>query len=129
LPRQNSFADDDFLISPQELPPIVIAETETKTIIHYQTLPASTVTVPPPANTRFAAFPTPEAFSTSYSTQIPKTTAFTVEEEIFREPLRAEEIEEYEVEEYEDDDVRAVTVRRNPRPTRRPPPPSRGWLW
>lgn len=108
--------------------PFAVAEIETKTIIQYETLPASTVTVPPPANTRFAAFPTPEAFSTSYTTQIPKTTAFTVEEEIIREPLRAEEIDEYEVEEYEDDDVRAVTMRRSPRPTRRPPP-ARGWLW
>ncbi|KAJ8589605.1 hypothetical protein M405DRAFT_738322 [Rhizopogon salebrosus TDB-379] len=115
-------------VPPLELPPMIVAEIETKTIIQYETLPASTVTVPPPANTRFAAFPTPEAFSTSYTTQIPKTTAFTVEEEIIREPLRAEELEEYEVEEYEDDDVRAVTMRRNPRPTRRPPP-SRGWLW
>jgi hypothetical protein len=111
----------------QELP-FAVAEIETRTIIQYETLPASTVTVPPPANTRFAAFPTPEAFSTSYTTQIPKTTAITVEEEIIREPLRAEEIDEYEVEEYEDDDVRAVTMRRNPRPTRRPPP-ARGWLW
>ncbi|KAG0707741.1 hypothetical protein DFH29DRAFT_595580 [Suillus ampliporus] len=112
----------------KELPPILLAETETKTIIHYETLPASTITVPPPANTRFAAFPTPEAFSSSYTTQIPRTTAITVEEEIIREPLRPEEIDEYEVEEYEDDDVREVTMRRNARPTRRPPP-SRGWLW
>lgn len=108
----------------QELPPF-IAEIETKTIIQYETLPASTVTIPPPANTRFAAFPTPEAFSTSYTTQIPKTTAITIEEEI---TLRPDEMDEYDVEEYEDDDVRAVTMRRNPRPTRRPPP-SRGWLW
>ncbi|OAX44663.1 hypothetical protein K503DRAFT_678252 [Rhizopogon vinicolor AM-OR11-026] len=115
-------------VPPLELPPFVV-EHETKTIIQYETLPASTVTVPPPANTRFAAFPTPEAFSTSYTTQIPKTTAITVEEEIFREPLLAEEIDEYEVEEYEDDDVRAVTMRRNARATRRPPPNSRGWLW
>ncbi|KAG1831744.1 hypothetical protein EV424DRAFT_1370601 [Suillus variegatus] len=113
----------------KELPPMVIAETETKTIIQYETLPASTVTVPPPANTRFAAFPTPEVFSSSYTTQIPRTTAITVEEDFIREPLRAEEVEEYEVEEYEDDDVRAVTLRRNARPNRRPPPNSRGWLW
>ncbi|KAG1756757.1 uncharacterized protein EDB91DRAFT_1094252 [Suillus paluster] len=112
----------------KELPPILVAETETRTIIQYETLPALTVTVPPPANTRFAAFPTPEAFSSSYTTQIPRTTAVTYEEEIIREPLRPEEMDEYEVEEYEDDDVRAVTVRRNARPTRRPPP-ARGWLW
>jgi len=127
LPRQNSFADDGFCFL-QELPH-VIAEIETKTIIQYETLPASTVTLPPPANTRFAAFPTPEAFSTSYTTQIPKTTAITVEEEIIREPVLVDEMDEYEVEEYEDEDVRAVTMRRNARPTRRVPSSSRGWLW
>lgn len=114
----------------KELPPMIIAETETKTIIQYETLPASTVTVPPPANTRFAAFPTPEAFSSMYTTQIPRTTSIVVEEEIIPEPLFTEEMDEYEVEEYEDEDVRAVTMRRNARPTRRvPPPSSRGWLW
>ncbi|KAG1891026.1 hypothetical protein F4604DRAFT_1703901 [Suillus subluteus] len=113
----------------KELSPMIIAETETKTIIQYETLPASTVTVPPPANTRFAAFPTPEVFSSFYTTQIPRTTAITVEEDIIREPLLAEEVDEYEVEEFEDEDVRAVTLRRNARPNRRPPPNSRGWLW
>ncbi|KAI6150757.1 hypothetical protein BKA82DRAFT_4119392 [Pisolithus tinctorius] len=111
----------------KELPPLVIAETETKTIIQYETLPPQTVTVPPPANTRRAAFPTPDVVSPSFSTAIPRTTAITIEEEIIKEPLRAEEIDEYEVEEYEDDDGPRVAVKRKPRPTRRPS--SRGWLW
>ena len=114
----------------QELPPIVIAETETetRTVIQYETLPPLTVTVPPPANTRRAAFPIPEAVSSSFSTAIPRTTAITFEEEIIKEPLKAEEVEEYEIEEYEEDDV-PVPVRRNVKPGRRPPPPRSGWLW
>ncbi|KIK31195.1 hypothetical protein PISMIDRAFT_136220 [Pisolithus microcarpus 441] len=111
----------------QELPPLVIAETETKTIIQYETLPPQTVTVPPPANTRRAAFPTPDVVSSAFSTAIPRTTAVTIEEEIIKEPLRAEEIDEYEVEEYEDDDGPRVAVKRKPRQSRRPS--SRGWLW
>ncbi|KAF9246511.1 hypothetical protein BU15DRAFT_40061 [Melanogaster broomeanus] len=110
----------------KELPPMVIAETETKTIIQYETLPAQTVTVPPPASTRRAAFPTPDVVSSSFSTAIPRTTAITYEEEIIKEPLHLEEIEEYEVEEYQDDDGPRVAVRRN---ARRPPPPRSGWLW
>ena len=111
----------------QELPPIVVAETETKTLIQYETLPPVTVTVPPPANTRRAAFPTPEAVSSSFSTAIPRTTAITFEEEIIREPV-TEEIEEDEVEEYEEDEA-PVPVRRSVKPARRPPPPRGGWLW
>ncbi|KAI6167004.1 hypothetical protein EDD17DRAFT_1773995 [Pisolithus thermaeus] len=111
----------------KELPPLVIAETETKTIIQYETLPPQTVTVPPPANTRRAAFPTPDVVSSPFSTAIPRTTAITIEEEIIKEPLRAEEIDEYEVEEYEDDDGPRVAVKRKPRQNRRPS--SRGWLW
>jgi len=112
----------------RELPPIIVAETETRTIIQYETLPPLTVTVPPPANTRRAAFPTPEGVSPSFSTAIPRTTAITFEEEIIKEPLRVDEIEEYEVEEYEEDDA-PVPVRRNVKPGRRPPPPRSGWLW
>ena len=112
----------------QELPPIVVAETETKTIIQYETLPPLTVTVPPPANTRRAAFPTPEGVSPSLSTAIPRTTAIMFEEEIINEPLGAERIEEYEVEEYEEDNA-PMAVRRNAKPARRPPPPRSGWLW
>ncbi|KAI6108995.1 hypothetical protein EV401DRAFT_1998518 [Pisolithus croceorrhizus] len=111
----------------KELPPLVIAETETKTIIQYETLPPQTVTVPPPANTRRAAFPTPDVVSSPFSTAIPRTTAITIEEEIIKEPLRAEEIDEYEVEEYEDGDGSRVAVKRKPRQNRRPS--SRGWLW
>lgn len=51
------------------------------------------------------------------------------EEEIVKEPLKIEEIEEYEVDEYEEEGA-PVTVRRNVKPARRPPPPrSGGWLW
>ncbi|KIJ17418.1 hypothetical protein PAXINDRAFT_162278 [Paxillus involutus ATCC 200175] len=113
----------------KELPPIIVAETETKTIIQYETLPAQTVTVPPPANTRRAAFPTPDVVSVSFSTAIPRTTAIIYEEELVKEPLNIEEIDEYEVEEYEDGDGARVAVRRNGKPARRPPPPRSGWLW
>ena len=67
--------------------------------------------------------------SPSFSTAIPRTTAITFEEEIVKEPLRVEDIEEYEVEEeYEEDDA-PIAVRRNVKPARRPPPPRNGWLW
>jgi hypothetical protein len=45
-------------------------ETQTKTVVQTET-----VTVPPPANTRLAAFPTPEAASPSTSAGSPRTTA------------------------------------------------------
>ena len=48
-------------------------ETETKIVVQTQT-----VTVPPPANTRLAAFPTPEAASPSTSASSPRTTAVEV---------------------------------------------------
>jgi hypothetical protein len=57
----------------KELPPMISEvsyETETRTIVQTQT-----VTVPPPANTRLAAYPTPEAASPSTSTGAPRTTA------------------------------------------------------
>jgi len=59
----------------KELPPIVISEydPETKTVIQTQT-----VTVPPPANTRLAAFPTPEAASSTSITGSPRTTAVEI---------------------------------------------------
>lgn len=61
----------------QELPPIIVSEvayeTQTKTVIQTQT-----VTVPPPANTRLAANPTPEAGSPSTSAGGPRTTAVEV---------------------------------------------------
>jgi len=59
----------------KELPPIVVSEYgyETKTVVQTQT-----VTVPPPANTRLAAFPTPEAASSSSTVGSPRTTAVEV---------------------------------------------------
>ncbi|PPQ93321.1 hypothetical protein CVT25_014450 [Psilocybe cyanescens] len=61
----------------QELPPIVVSEvsyeTQTKTVVQTET-----VTVPPPANTRLAAFPSPEAGSPSTSAGSPRTTAVEV---------------------------------------------------
>lgn len=43
--------------------------------------------MPAPANTRLAAYPTPEPMTLSYSTGIPKTTAVSyVTEEIIEEP-------------------------------------------
>jgi len=60
-----------------ELPPIVVSEvayeTETKIIVQTQT-----VTVPPPANTRLAAFPTPEPANPSTSASSPRTTAIEI---------------------------------------------------
>jgi hypothetical protein len=61
----------------QELPPLIVSEvsyeTQTKTVVQTQT-----ITVPPPANTRLAAFPTPEAGSPSTSAGGPRTTAYEV---------------------------------------------------
>ncbi|KAH7889686.1 hypothetical protein F5I97DRAFT_1846282 [Phlebopus sp. FC_14] len=113
----------------KELPPLVVAETETKTIIQYETLPPQTVTVPPPANTRRAAFPTPDVVSSSFSTAIPRTTAITYEEEIVKEPLMPEDIDDYEVEEYDDEDGPRVAVRRNARQPSQRRPARSGWLW
>ncbi|KAF8163309.1 hypothetical protein B0H34DRAFT_694967 [Crassisporium funariophilum] len=74
--------EDEYVYEPskrkpkyKELPPIVIDEYayETKTVVQTQT-----VTVPPPANTRLAAFPTPEAASSSSTAASPRTTAMEV---------------------------------------------------
>lgn len=51
-------------------------EVETMTI--YETLPPSTVTVPAPANTRLAAFPTPEVLPSSSTSHGPRTTVVDV---------------------------------------------------
>jgi len=60
-----------------ELPPIVVSElayeTQTRTVVQTQT-----VTVPPPANTRLAAFPTPEPASPSTTPSSPRTTAVEI---------------------------------------------------
>lgn len=67
----------------KELPPIVVSEYDTKTVIQTQT-----VTLVPPANTRLAAFPTPEAASSSSTPASPRTTAVEIytEEEDGRKP-------------------------------------------
>ncbi|TFK76434.1 hypothetical protein BDN72DRAFT_831009 [Pluteus cervinus] len=74
-------------------------ETETKTVVQTQF-----VTVPPPANTRLAAFPTPEVFGGTPTPSAPRTTSV----EIITEE---EDDDEYE--------VQTVKVARA-RPTRRP---------
>ncbi len=96
-------------------PPLVITETalqiatEIKTVTHTEHHTVATqVTVPPPANTRRVASPTPELVSASSpTTNIPRTTAVevVVEEPIFIEP--------------EEDETETVTVVRNSRPRRR----------
>lgn len=43
-----------------------------------ETLPPSTVTVPPPANTRLAAHPAPESAASSSTTHSPRTTAMEI---------------------------------------------------
>lgn len=60
--------------------PLYVAETayEVKTMTVTETLPPSTITVPPPANTRCAAFPTPKVVSSSSTMQGPRTTAIDV---------------------------------------------------
>jgi hypothetical protein len=62
---------------------------EIHTVIHTETLPASTVTVPPPAGTRRIAKPAPEGHSSTSSSFIPRTTAVETVVEDF-----VEEIEE-----------------------------------
>jgi len=63
----------------KELPPIIVSDYayETKTVVQTQT-----VTVPSPANTRLAAFPTPEAASSSFTTSSPRTTTVEIIEDI-----------------------------------------------
>lgn len=80
--------EDDYVYEPSpkrklkynELPPIVVSEvayeTQTKTVVQTQT-----VTVPPPANTRLAAFPTPEPANPSTTPSSPRTTAVEIFEE------------------------------------------------
>lgn len=92
----------------------MVAETvheELRTVVQTQT---EFVTVPAPAATRRAAYPSPEAFTPSLSTGIPKTTSV----EIFHEAVEEEE-------EYEEEEEEEVTVVRKPRPNRRPPS---GWF-
>ena len=61
-------------------------------------MPNETVDIPPPANTRRVAKPTPSPYSTSYSTTLPKTTSVEIliehEEAVVREeaPVEVEEV-------------------------------------
>ncbi|KAF8894623.1 hypothetical protein BD779DRAFT_1502126 [Infundibulicybe gibba] len=61
----------------RELPPLIVSETayETETHVVVQT---QTVTVPPPANTRLAAYPTPVVAASSSTTSSPRTTAVDI---------------------------------------------------
>ncbi|PCH37951.1 hypothetical protein WOLCODRAFT_135952 [Wolfiporia cocos MD-104 SS10] len=136
-PPQVPYYDDAFLNDYNALPPpLVLTETafevqiETKTVTHteHHTVPTR-VTVPPPANTRRAASPTPELVSaSSFTTHIPRTTAVevVVEEDV---AVEAEEIEEEEEEEEVVEELRPVRVKkaRNARPARRPERWWNGW--
>jgi len=44
-----------------------------------ETIPPSTVTLPPPANTRLAHYPKPEGQAASPTTYSPRTTAIAIE--------------------------------------------------
>ncbi|KAK7014858.1 Phenylalanyl-tRNA synthetase [Favolaschia claudopus] len=83
-----------------QLPPIELP-IETKTIVQ-------TVTVPAPANTRRAAFPSPQPADPSSIAESPRTTAVEI-------------ITEQDV----DDGLKTVTVVRSPKAARRP---ARGWF-
>jgi len=135
LGNDNPTVEEEYIYEPaspkrklKELPPLVVAETEFRTVTFTQTMPAETVTVPPPANTRFAAFPTPQVVSVSLSTAIPRTTSVEMitEEETFGGPGE----EEYVYEEEEEVEVDGIPtsrrVVRNGRQARRPQP--RGWF-
>jgi len=119
---------------PQEIPPAVFTEIETATRtvtqVHIETqfVPNETVNIPPPANTRRVAKPTPSPYSSSYSTTLPKTTSVEVliehEEAVVREepPIEVEEFVE---------EPRRRSVRKPPPPAFPPaayrPAPQRWW--
>src|SRR5260370_22370092 len=119
---------------PQEIPPAVLTEIETATRtvtqVHIETqfVPNETVNIPPPANTRRVAKPTPSPYSTSFSTTLPKTTSVEVliehEEAVVREepPVEVEEVFE---------EPRRRSVRKPPPPALPPdaytPAPQRWW--
>ncbi|CAL1705048.1 unnamed protein product [Somion occarium] len=85
-------------------PPIIYTETaieiatETKTVTqvqHYtESIPARTVTVPPPANTRGIASPAPSNAPSSATSHIPRTTAVEVIVEEVNEPSRIAIVED-----------------------------------
>ncbi|KAF7976311.1 hypothetical protein HWV62_5838 [Athelia sp. TMB] len=65
---------------PQQFPPIYDeAPYEIEIMTVTETLPPSTVTLPPPANTRLAAYPKPEGQAASPTTYSPRTTAINIE--------------------------------------------------
>lgn len=115
----------------QDLPPPLIYtetaiateyKTVTKTQHHTHTQP-TIVTMPAPANTRLAAFPTPQPVTVSYSTGIPKTTAVQyITEDIIEE--QAPIVEEI-IEEEEEVVMSPVTKVRARGPQARPP---KRWL-
>ncbi|TFY74723.1 hypothetical protein EWM64_g9290 [Hericium alpestre] len=113
----------------KELPPVIITEIEavTRTITQVQietaTLPNETVTIPPPANTRRAASPTPSPYTSSSTSTLPRTTSIEVLVEEHEEIVHEEPIEEEEEEEYYPEPVprRKAPARRVPPP---PPPPA-----
>jgi hypothetical protein len=118
----------------QEIPPAVFTEIETATRtvtqVHIETqfVPNETVGLPPPANTRRVANPTPSPYTTSFSTMLPRTTSVEVliehEEAVVREePVEVEEVVE---------EPRRRTVRKSPPPPAFPPAayrqaPQRWW--
>ena len=91
-------------------------------------MPNETVDIPPPANNRRVAKPTPSPYSTSFSTALPKTTSVEVliehEEAVVREepPVEVEEVVE---------EPRRRSVRKPPPPAFPPaayrPAPQRWW--
>lgn len=99
----------------QELPPLIVSETsfETETLTVTQ---VQTVTVPAPANTRLAAFPTPEVMSSLPTTaSSPRTTAVDIVTDEDVDPSS------------DGDGPKTVTVVRGARPTRRPARWFGGW--
>ena len=132
--KKSSLTHVCFLL--QEVPPAVITEIETATRtvtqVHIETqfVPNETVAIPPPANTRRVAKPTPSPYTTSFSTMLPRTTSVEVliehEEAVVREePVEVEDV--FEVEE-----PRRRVVRKSPPPPAYPPAayrqaPQRWW--
>ncbi|KAI0062259.1 hypothetical protein BV25DRAFT_1804127 [Artomyces pyxidatus] len=121
----------------KELPPIVHTEIETATRtvtqihIETQSLPNETVFVPPPANTRRVARPTPSPVTSSFTSTVPRTTSVEVIVEHEEQVVHEEPIEE---EEYFEEPRRKV-VRRPVSPPQPPayppaqyrPAPARWW--
>jgi len=107
----------------KEIPPVVYTEIETATRtvtqVHIETqfVPNETVVIPPPANTRRVAHPTPSPYTTSFSTMLPRTTSVEVVIEHEEAVVREEPVEEVEEEIIEE--PRRRVIRKGP-----PPPPA-----